>query len=420
MLDFHKIATQCQHALVEQLVPFWLQYACDSPCGGYFDYLTPTGTPLDADKRTARQAEQVWAFAYLYTAIDAQSDWLDHALHGADFLAQYAHTARMACYTQLSRTGQPVAPQQGPLLNDPITSSRVASAYALVHVATADDQWAMLAKQTLQMALRYYQTEREAAALAPADEPQPLRYLAQPVALLRALLDARPLFDVADWKEATEPLLDEILNEFLDKRHDLLRDHVGVGGAFNNTPAGRRVSPGLTMETAALLIDVSTLLSNRKLTLQATNWCLRLCQWAWPEAAPGRGELSAEGNVPGLPRYLDWKGQPLTAPNATNRVAGDHVLALSALANGYWHTRHPEAPRWLRRIADYTFQHFPDTNGPAWHLALSAHHQPVTLLKTTADEGCYALVRGLADTWQHLDQCARLQPISAQRLTSNV
>lgn len=377
--------------------------------GGYFDYLTADGKSLDAHKTVARQAEQVWTFAYLYTAIDAQPDWLDHALHGADFLAEHAHNAQMGCYTYLDRLGNPaILPASAHLPEyDPLTGARVAAAYAQIHQATADDQWARLAKQTFQTTLHHYQAGREAVLTAPLNQPHPLRHLSQPLALLRALVDARLLFAITDWKEATEPLLDEILNEFLDKRHDVLREYVGTGGAFSNTPEGRRIATGLTMEAAALLVDVGTLLGNRKLTLQAINWCLRTCEWAWPARPDGRTD-----ERPGLARWLDWKNQPLPFEGSHHRQAGDHLLALSALTNGYWHTRHPEAPRWIKRIYDYTFQHFPDNRQTgSWHPALNSKQQPVSPFKATAETGCYALIRGLATSWQHLDQCALLQPV---------
>lgn len=246
---------------------------------------------------------------------------------------------------------------------------------------------------------------------APVHQPQPLRHLSQPLALLRALVDARSLFAATDWKEAVEPLLDEILNEFLDKRHDILREFVGQGGAFCNTPEGRRIATGLTMEAASLLIDIGTLLGNRKLTLQATNWCLRTCEWAWPARPEGRTE-----ERPGLARWLDWKEQPLTFDGYNYRLAGDHLMALAALTNGYWHTRHPEAPRWTKRLYEYTFNHFPDTRQAAgsWHLALTSQQQPASPFKATAETGCYALIRGMATTWQHLDQCALLQPVGVR------
>ncbi|MBO0937539.1 AGE family epimerase/isomerase [Fibrella sp. HMF5335] len=417
MFDFSKIASDCQRALVDDLIPFWLRHACDGIGGGYFDYLTATGQAIEADKQVARQAEQVWAFAYLYTTVEADPDWLDHAQHGADFLAQFAHTDQMACYTRLDRMGQPIAPTHGSATHDPLTGARVASAYAQMHLATADDQWAMLAKQTLHIALRHYQTARE-KALAATTEPVALRHLSWPVALLRALLDARPLFTLPDWKEAAEPLLDEILNEFLDKRQDILREWVLPGGAFSHTPEGRRVSTGLTMETTDLLIDVGVMLGNRKLILQAMTECLRQCQWAWQgpaedhpaRNAPRAMSASADVSTQGLVQWVDWKDLPVVFADANHRLASVHGLALAALANGYLHTRHPDGPRWLHRVANYAFGHFSDPRHKAWHMSLSAQNQLVSAFKTTADNGCYALIRGLASTWQYLEQCAKLQP----------
>ena len=400
---------------MHDLVPFWLRYACDGIGGGYFDYLTTTGQAVEADKQVARQAEQVWAFAYLYTTVEADPDWLDHAQHGADFLAQCAHTDRMTCYTRLDRMGQPAAPTHGPATHHPLTGARVASAYAQMHLATADDQWAMLAKQTLHVALGHYQSERE-KALAATTGPIALRHLSQPVALLRALLDARPLFTLPDWKEAAEPLLDELLNEFLDKRQDILREWVLPGGGFSHTPEGRRVSTGLTMEATNALVEVGAMLGNRKLTLQAMNECLRQCQWAWQGATDDHAKQETtrtEGPdtaAQGLVQWVDWKDRPMVFAGADYRLASVHALALAALANGYLHTRHPDGPRWLKRIADYTLSQFEDAHNKVWHMALTPQHQPVSSFKSTADEGCYALIRGLASTAQYLDQCAKLQP----------
>ena len=335
----------------------------------------------------------------------------------------------MGCHTYLDRLGNPArSPTSSHLsLNDPLTGARVAAAYAQIHQATGDDQWAMLAKQTLQNTLRHYHAHREIGLNTPPEQPQPLRHLSQPLALLRALVDARPLFAQPDWKEATEPLLNEILSEFLDKRHDTLRHYVDSGGAFSNTPEGRQIATGLTMEAALLLIDVGTLLGNRKLTLQATNWCLHTCERAWLLTQPtarasrnqGRPESREQGHAEtqGLLRWLDWKEQPIPFEGATHRLAADHLLALAALANGYRHTRHPDTLPWIKRIYDYTFAHFPDRRpATTWHWVLSAQQQPVSPFKVTAETGCYALIRGLAITGQHLHQCALLQPAGSNRV----
>ncbi len=408
MPDFRPLAAQCQHALLEQCLPFWLKYACDGLGGGYFEYLAADGSTLEANKTVARQAEQVWAFAWLYTTLDAQPDWLDHALHGADFLAEHAHDSQLACYTTLDRLGNPIALMQQPLTHDPLTTARVAAAYAQMHLATGHDEWARLAKQTFQTLLVPYQTHRHTRLVAPPTQPQPLKPLSQPVAVLRALLDSQHLFTPADWKEATEPLLDELLTDFLDRRHDQFREFVGPGGAFSNTPEGRRLHTNLSVQAAAVVLETGAKLGNRKLVQQATNWVLALCERTWPTAPARPNRLAGPPVlVQGLPHYTDSKGQPMPFAEAGQRHAATHALALAMLANGYRHTRHSNVPDWLERLCQYTFQHFPATEPSyPWHPILP----PTDPFVATPSTGCYGLIRGLAETRHYLTLCQQPEP----------
>ena len=284
------------------------------------------------------------------------------------------------------------------------------SAYAQMYVATGQDQWARLAKQTFQTLLAPYQAHRHARLVAPPNQPQPLKHLSQPVALLRALLDSQHLFAPTDWKDAAEPLLDELLTDFLDRRHNQLREFVGPGGAFSNTPHGRRLNTGLTVQAAAVVMETGQRLGHRKLVLQATDWCLRLCERTWPTSPPHR----LAGPPPqGLPCYTDSKDQPISFAEATHRHADTHLLALAALANGYRHTRHPAAPGWITRLYTYTFQHFPaPLPGYPWQVVLP----PTDAFVATPATGCYGLIRGLAHTRHWLEQCQHPEPVTPRRV----
>jgi N-acylglucosamine 2-epimerase len=81
VLDYQKLSATYQQALLRQVVPFWLKNSRDELCGGYVDLLSATGEQIEGDKFVTLQAQQVWAFAWLYTTLDGQSAWLDHASH---------------------------------------------------------------------------------------------------------------------------------------------------------------------------------------------------------------------------------------------------------------------------------------------------------------------------------------------------
>jgi len=393
MLDFQKLSADYQQALLRQVVPFWLKNSRDELCGGYFDTLTTTGDIVETDKYITSQAQQTWAFAWLYNRLDGQSAWLDHARYGAAFLSQFAHNEHLDCYGILDRRGRPVAAAA-----DVVPDSFTVRAYVQMYQATGDDEWSMLAQQTFRTLLHRRATIR-LDQLKTLGGFRQLRHLSEPVAVLSAVLDMQPLLSEEIWKEAIDALLLELLREFLDRRTDTLREYVLPEGAFVNTPEGRRLNTGLTFRAVSVLLDLCDQLPNRKLAMQTVTWALRACEQAWDE--PNGGFF----------QYIDFKEQPLPFPDWRQKWAWVHLEALSALTKGYFHTRHPECPKWFKRIHDYVFHVFPDPRHIGWHLVLDHKNHPFIPVKVTHETGCYSAIRCLTETAQTLSKCGQLQPL---------
>lgn len=400
MPDFQKLSVQYQQALLRQVVPFWLNHSRDERCGGYFDLLSATGGVIDGHKSVAQQAQQVWAFSWLYNTLDGQSAWLEHARHGAAFLSQFAHDDKLACYAQLDRRGRPTVSSY-----DCVPDSFAVMAYAQLYRATGDDEWAMLAKQVFTCLIQRRESiQNEQAIIGPF---QTIRRLSEPAAFLKALLELRPLLDEEMWKQTTDTVVQEILHEFVDRRTDTLREFILPGGAFVNIPEGRRLNVGLTFQTASYLFDFyweppslkggSAGSINRKAMMQIVGWCLQICERAWDEAAPG------------LNQYVDMKRQPSIFPDWQQKWAWVHVEAIVSLAKGYVYTQHPDCLKWLKRIHDFTFGHFPDAQHTGWHLAVDQHAQPLLGAKSTPTVGCFSLIRCLAETARLLARCDQPQ-----------
>ncbi|MVM30631.1 N-acyl-D-glucosamine 2-epimerase [Spirosoma sp. HMF4905] len=401
MLDFQKLSATYQQALLRQVVPFWLKHSRDEQFGGYFDLLSATGDVIEGDKSVIQQAQQAWSFAWLYNTLDGQSTWLEHARHGATFLSQFAHTDTLSCYAQLDRLGRPVTPA-----TEIITDCSVIMAYAQLHRATGDDEWAMLAKQLFTDLQERRNAVRTEQAVGLGGFRQ-IQHLSEPVALLKTLLEIQALLDEETWKQATDSVVQELLNEFVDRRTDVLREFVLPEGSFINTPEGRRINVGLTFQTASYLLDFSAESgqtktspfsnANRKLATQVTSWCLRLCEQAWDEMAGG------------LNQYVDIKQQPLLFPDWQQKWAWVQVEALAALVKSYFYTRQPDCLKWFKRIHDYTFHNFPDAKQSGWHLVIDQHGQPLLSAKSLTSVGCFSLIRCLAETAQLLTKCEQVK-----------
>lgn len=392
MLDFQKLSADYQQALLRQVVPFWLKNGRDEVCGGYFDTLSATGEVIENDKFVTAQAQQAGAFAWLFNTFDGQPAWLTHARHGGAFLRGFAHTETFDCYARLDRRGRPLA-----LATDFLPACSVVMAYAQLHRATGEDEWAVLAKQTFGRLLQRREETRTQQAQTIGGFRQ-LRHLSEATTLLKAVLDTQPLLDEESGKAAIDSVLHEIMHEFLDRRTDTLREFVLPEGAFVNTPEGRRLNVGLTFQTAGYLLDLCAESGNQKMRMQVVAWCLRMCEQAWDEATGG------------LNQYVDVKGQPLIFPDAQQKWVWVQVEAVSCLIKGFVQTRHPDCLKWFKHIHEYIFAHFPDPRQTGWHLAIDTQRQPLLSAKAIPDTSCFSLIRCLAETAQTLTKCGQLQP----------
>lgn len=391
MLDFQKHSADYQQALLRQVVPFWLKNGRDELCGGYFDALSATGGVIEDDKFVTVQAQQAWAFAWLYNTFDGQPNWLIHARHGTNFLRQFAHTDLLDCYARLDRRGRPLTPA-----TDLVSACSVVMAYVQLHRATGDNEWAISAKQTFGRLL-----QRREEICAQHRESiggfRQLRHLSEATTLLKTVLDMQPLLDEESGKAAIDTATYEVMHEFLDRRTDILREYILPEGAFINTPEGRRLNVGLTFQTAGYLLDLCAKNGNQKIRDQATAWCLRMCEQAWDEATGG------------LNQYVDMKSQPSIFHDARQKWAWVQIEAVSCLMKGHLQTRHPDCLKWFRRIHEYTFAHFPDQKHVGWHLVTDQQRQPLFSAKATPEIGCFSLIKCLTETAQTLIKCGQLK-----------
>ena len=385
--DFQKLSASYQHALLRQVVPFWLQHGRDALCGGYFDLLSSTGDVIEGDKFVTAQAQQAWAFCWLYNTFDGQPAWLAHALHGGAFLRQYAQTDTLDCYARLDRRGRPLTPA-----TDTVPACLVVMAYAQLARATGQEEWSRLAQRTFDTMLKNRETN-----LANQRESiggfRKLRHLSELTTLLKAVLDMQPVLDEDAWKAAIDTALHGIMHEFLDRRTDTLREYILPEGAFVNTPEGRRLPVGLTFQTVGYLLDLCTEIGNRKLGMQVVTWCLRMCEQAWDETAGG------------LYQYVDVKNQPSIFPDAQQKWAWVHLEALCALIKGYFQTGHPDCLKWFTRVHDYTFTQFSGQKNGGWHLVIDQHRQPILRVKAIPEINCFSQIRCLAESAQLLTNC---------------
>ena len=387
MSDFSKLAADYQHALTKQIIPFWLKNSWDKRCGGYFDYISASGEVIEGNKFIAAQAQQTAVFAWMCKHTNNQPDYLEHAQHGGLFLCQVAQDDSQNCYAEVDRRGRPLS-----LALNGVAACHVAMAYATLHYATDETDWAMLATRTFNALCQRRSESREQQV----GKFRQVHHLGEAIAFLQTVLTMRPLLDDERARELAESARHELLHEFLDRRADVLREVVLPGGAFLNTPEGRRQNVGLTFRAVSALLDLCAepdlvkpgagRAGNRKLIAQIIGWALQSCELGWDESAGG------------LVQYIDLKNQPLVFSDATQKWGWVQLEAILALVKCYQQMQQPACRTWLERIHKYAFQHFPDLKYGAWHVALDQANQPLTSAKSLPAANYFACMRAMAET----------------------
>jgi len=94
--------------LLDDVIPFWLEHSKDKEFGGYFTCLDRKGTVYDTDKFIWLQCREVWTFAMLYNRVEKKQEWLDFAIHGAEFLRKNGRYPQGDWYFSLNQEGTPL------------------------------------------------------------------------------------------------------------------------------------------------------------------------------------------------------------------------------------------------------------------------------------------------------------------------
>ena len=93
--------------LLENILPFWLTHSKDTAHGGYFTCLDRDGSVYDTDKFMWLQGREVWCFAFMYQHLEKHPEWLQMAVHGAEFMERFGRDSEGNWYFSLTADGKP-------------------------------------------------------------------------------------------------------------------------------------------------------------------------------------------------------------------------------------------------------------------------------------------------------------------------
>jgi N-acylglucosamine 2-epimerase len=105
----------------------------------------------------------------------------------------------------------------------------------------------------------------------------------------------------------------------------------------------------------------------------------------------------------GILYFLDVKGNPPQQLEWDQKLWWVHVESLVALAKGYAYTKDENCAKWFKKIHDYTWKHFKDTEHGEWFGYLNRRGEVLLDAKGGKWKGCFHIPRSLYQVWKTLE-----------------
>jgi len=371
--------------LLNDVVPFWMENSKDEKFGGYFTCLDTTGKVYDTDKFIWLQCRQVWCFSMLYNKVEKKQEWLDFAIHGAEFLIKHGRDAEGNWYFSLNQKGVPLT-QPFNIFSDCFASM----AFGQLYQATNKKEYGDIAVATFHNILRRQNDPKGKYSKAFPDT-RPLKSFALPMILCNLVLEIEHLLDPVLVKSTIANGMDSVMNVFCQPKSGLILENVNIDGSFSDSFEGRLVNPGHGLESMWFMMDLAKRSNDQKLIQKAVDTTISILEYSW------------DTKYGGIFYFMDIKGHPPQQLEWDQKLWWVHIETIISLLKGYLLTGDIRCWQWFEKVHAYTWSHFPDAENGEWFGYLNRQGEVLLPMKGGKWKGCFHVPRGLYQSWNTLE-----------------
>lgn len=375
--------------LLESVIPFWLDKSGDYDDGGYFTCLDTYGKVYDTDKFMWLQCRQIWCFAMLYNRVEKKQQWLDFAVHGAEFVLKNGRDQSGDWYFSLDKSGHPLV-QPYNIFSDCFATMALGQLY----VATKNEEYAKVAQQTFYNILHRSQNPKGIYSKS-IQGSRPLQSFSLPMILCNLAVEIETLLPQEVFNKTIEEGIDTVMNKFYQKDLGLIVEHIKTDGGRSDSFEGRLINPGHGIEAMWFVMDLAEKQNRPDLIRKAVDITISTLEYAWDQ------------KYGGLYYFLDSHGHPPQQLEWDQKLWWVHIECLISLAKGFLLTEDVRCWNWFEKLHAYTWQHFVDEKNGEWFGYLNRQGDVLLHLKGGKWKGCFHVPRGLYQLWQTMDKLTK-------------
>ena len=231
--------------LLNNVLPFWAKYAIDRECGGLYNMIDREGKIYGTEKNVWFAGRTMYTYSLAYNELDRNPEYLEIAKNMYEFLPK----------CELDETGRLpfIANREGrAIVADSTYYSETFAAIgcAEYYLATGDKRVWENAVKYFDIAYRMY---REDLARTPSENPViPETKALGPSMIMLATSQVLRKVEHDKYDRIAIECAEEILVHFIEEKG--LLENVSLDGKFVDTPSGREINPGHSLEAAWFLM----------------------------------------------------------------------------------------------------------------------------------------------------------------------
>ena len=334
--------------LTENIMPFWLKNGLDRENGGIYTCVDRDGSLIDTTKSVWFQGRFAFVASFAYNTIEQNPEWLAAAKSTIDFIEAHCFDTDGRMYFEVTADGRPLRKRR-------YVFSESFAAIAMAEYAKASGDMTYAEK-----ALKLFKDIRRFIATPGYLEPKYLDTLqAKGHSIVMILINtASRIREVIK-----DPVLDQQIDESLESLKDFVKpefkallEMVGPNGEFIDTINGRVINPGHCIETAWFMLEEA---KHRGWDKEITQRALEILDWSW--------KWGWDEQYGGIINFRDCRSLPPQDYSQDMKFWWPQTEAIIATLYAYEATGDEKYIEMHRKISEWTYAHFPDSEYGEWY-----------------------------------------------------
>jgi N-acylglucosamine 2-epimerase len=355
-VEYVKLMREVYRDEIYQCLEFWQKNGIDEKYGGITTSLDREGKVFQTDKSVWFQGRGLYTFSKAYNSIENKPEWLKAAHNIYHFLKDFCFDSDRRMFFVVTQDGKPVQKRRYYF-----SETFAATGFAEYYKATGDRGALELARTVYRSIMNLY---RNPNLSPPKYNPEVVRSKALNVPMIiiataQVLRDADPE-NSALYGSDIDDLLKELFDDFLKPDEMALFENVGLNGERLDSPNGRLINPGHSIEAAWFILKEGIFKKDATITGKA----LDIMNWSY--------EAGWDKKYGGLLYFVDIEGKPSEKLEWDMKLWWPHSEGLIAFLMAYCATGEDIYIDRFKKVHDYTFGHFRDYEYGEWYGYL--HH----------------------------------------------